>query len=100
MTIKSAPHNSSLDALSDNFSQQAGTLRSLIEDIADSVPEAAKEKLEALKAEVASFCERGKDRAGNLVGKVTDTIKSHPLESAAAAVGAGLLTWWLLNRRH
>ena len=100
MTVETAPLNSSVDSASEHFSQQAGKLRALIEDIAKTAPDAAKEKLESLKHGVASLCDRGKDKTGNLVCKVTDTIKAHPLETAAAAVGAGLLTWWLLNRRR
>ncbi len=90
----------SVDSASEHISHQAVKLRALIEDIAKTAPDAAKEKLESLKQGVASLCERGKDKTSHLVGKVTDTIKNYPLQTAAAAVGAGLLTWWLLSRRR
>lgn len=90
----------SADSASEHVSHQAGKLRALIEDIAKTAPDAAKEKLESLKHGVSALCEQGKDKASHLVGKVTETIKAHPLQAAAAAVGAGLLTWWLLSRRR
>ena len=100
MTRETASPQAAKDLASELYSQQANKLCDLIEDIAKAAPDIVHEKLESLKQGVASLCERSKDKAGNLVCKVTDTVKAHPLETAAAAVGAGLLTWWLLSRRR
>ena len=85
---------------SEQVSHQASQLCALIEDIAKTAPDAAKEKLDSLKQGVTALCERGRITAGNLTRKLTDTVRAHPVQTAAAAVGAGLLTWWLLNRRR
>ena len=92
--------DAAVDSAGDYVSSQAAKLCDMIEDIAKTAPEAAKEKLECLRAGVTSLCESGKDKAAKVVGKVTDTIKAYPLQSAAAAVGVGLLTWWVLSRRR
>ena len=98
--ILASANSGGAHSASDHVSHQASQLYALIEDIAKTAPEAAKEKLENLKQGVTKFCEHGKDRAGEFACKVKDTIKAHPMKSAAAAVGAGLLTWWLLTRRR
>jgi hypothetical protein len=79
---------------------KASQLCDMIEDIAKTVPEAAREKLESLKQEVTALCERGKDTAEHLARKLTRTVKDYPVQTAVAAVGAGLLTWWFLSRRR
>jgi ElaB/YqjD/DUF883 family membrane-anchored ribosome-binding protein len=85
---------------SEHVSQQASQLCALIEDIAKTAPEAAKEKLDSLREGVTALCERGRVSAGNVTRKLTETVRAYPMQTAAAAVGAGLLTWWLLNRRR
>lgn len=32
--------------------------------------------------------------------KVIQTVRKHPLETFAVAIGTGLLVWWLVNRHE
>lgn len=80
------------------FSEKLGELRTLISDIAKSAPAAASESFEELKAKATALCdscEGGLDKATHTVVR---TVKEHPAQVALAAVGAGLLAWWLLSR--
>ena len=40
-----------------------------------------------------------KERAMAVGKQLVDTVRKHPVPTAVAAVGAGLLVWWLLSRR-
>ena len=85
------------------FSEKLVELRALIADIAKSAPSAASETFDDLKAKAADLCDRACDSAENGITSATHTVvktvKEHPAQVALAAVGAGLLAWWLLSRR-
>jgi hypothetical protein len=81
------------------FTRKASELRTLVEELASSAPDAAKEQILGLKNGISSLCDQGKDCTADLANRVVSTVRAHPIQVAAAAVGAGLITWWLLSRR-
>lgn len=85
------------------FSEKLVELRALIADIAKSAPAAASETFDDLKGKAADLCDRACDSAEsglkNATSTVVKTVKEHPAQVALAAVGAGLLAWYLLSRR-
>lgn len=85
------------------FSEKLVELRTLIADIAKSAPAAASETFDDLKAKAAGLCESACDSAESglkgATSTVVKTVKEHPAQVALAAVGAGLLAWYLLSRR-
>jgi hypothetical protein len=83
----------------EEFTRKAGELRTLVEELADSAPDAAKEQITNLKNGIATLCDQSKNVTAGVANRVVDTVKAYPLQVAAAAVGAGLITWWLLSRR-
>ena len=84
---------------SQEFTRKATELRTLVEDLANSAPDAAKEQILGLKNGIASLLDQGRDGMGDVANRVVATVRAHPVQVAAAAVGAGLITWWLLSRR-
>ncbi len=84
---------------SQEFIKKAGELRQLVEDLASSAPDAAKEQIVGLKHHITALCDEGKDCTVGIANRVVDTVRAYPLQVAAAAVGAGLITWWLLSRK-
>lgn len=87
------------DPASREFVEKAAQLRSLVEDLARGAPEAAKEQIAGMRRNLAALCEEGTECAAGAAHRVADTVRSHPIQVTVAAVGAGLLTWWLLSRR-
>jgi ElaB/YqjD/DUF883 family membrane-anchored ribosome-binding protein len=81
------------------FTRKASELRSLVEELAHSAPDAAKEQLAGLKDGIASLCAQGGDCTKNVANRVVATVKAHPVHVAAAAVGIGLVAWFLISRR-
>jgi len=85
---------------SQEFTRKAAVLRNLFEELVISAPDAAKEQLLGLKNGIASLCEQGTDcTLSSVTNRVVATVRAHPVQTAAAAIGAGLITWWLLSRR-
>ncbi|HEX3133224.1 MAG TPA: hypothetical protein VHX44_06525 [Planctomycetota bacterium] len=80
------------------FSDKISELRALIADIAKSAPSAASETFDELKAKAAGLCDRAEEGINGATSTVVKTVKEHPAQVAIAAVGAGLLAWWLLSR--
>jgi ElaB/YqjD/DUF883 family membrane-anchored ribosome-binding protein len=80
------------------FSEKLVELRALIADIAKSAPSAASETFDELKTKAAGLCDRAEDGIKDATSTVVKTVKEHPAQVAIAAVGAGLLAWWLLSR--
>lgn len=80
------------------FSEKLVELRALIADIAKSAPSAASETFDELKAKAAGLCDGAEDGIKNATSTVVKTVKEHPAQVAIAAVGAGLIAWWLLSR--
>ncbi len=63
-------------------------IKDLVEELWAGAPAAAKEAAVNAK-EMAT-------RAGRTA---VDTVRKHPFEAVAVAVGTGLLVWWLMSRR-
>jgi hypothetical protein len=84
---------------SQEFTRKASELRTLVEDLANTAPDAAKEQILGLKNGIASLLDQGREGTQGVANRVVDTVRTYPLQVAAAAVGAGLITWWLLSRR-
>jgi hypothetical protein len=80
------------------FSEKLTELRTLLADIAKSAPAAASETFDELKTKASAFCDVCEDGAGAATKSVVRTVREHPAQVALAAVGAGLLAWWLLTR--
>jgi len=96
-----ASRNGTFSPASAEFAEKLASLRAQIEELMEYVPEAAEETLENLKSSVADLYEEGEEKAVSAtkkaVGTTVETLKKYPLQSALVAVGAGLLTWWLLS---
>jgi hypothetical protein len=99
MVTDTAPVTSSSTTASQEFTRKAGELRHLVEELANSAPEAAKEQILGLKNGIAELCDQSASCTRDVANRVVDTVRAYPLQVAAAAVGAGLITWWLLSRR-
>jgi ElaB/YqjD/DUF883 family membrane-anchored ribosome-binding protein len=86
------------------FTRKVSELRMLVEDLAKSAPEAAREQLSGLKDGIASLLDQGRESTTSMANRVVATVKTHPGQvaaaAAAAAVGVGLITWWLISRRE
>lgn len=80
------------------FSEKLVELRALIADIAKSAPSAASETFDELKETAAGLCNRAEGGIKEATNTVVKTVKEHPAQVAIAAVGAGLLVWWLMSR--
>jgi ElaB/YqjD/DUF883 family membrane-anchored ribosome-binding protein len=96
MTIASRTLRSSTNG--QEFSEKLTELRALISDLAKSAPAAASETFDGLKAKAAALCDSCEGGLNEATSKVMKTVKEHPAQVAIAAVGAGLLAWWLLSR--
>ena len=81
------------------FSEKLSELRVLLTDLAKSAPGAASESFDNLKCKTSSMVDSAETGLSNATHAVVKTVKEHPAQVALAAVGAGLLTWWLLSRR-
>lgn len=81
------------------FADKLSELRTLISDLAKSAPSAAGETFDELKNKATSLCEDAESGVAKATHTVVKTVKEHPAEVALAAVGAGLLAWWLLSQR-
>jgi hypothetical protein len=80
------------------FSSKLGELRTLLADLARSAPAAASGSFEDLKAKATEFCEACEGKVSDATKAVVQKVKERPGQTLMAAVGAGLLTWWLLSR--
>ncbi len=82
------------------FTRKATELRNLVQELANSAPDAAKEQLLGLRNGIASLCDQDAECSfTSVTNRVVATVRAHPVQAAAAAVGAGVITWWLLSRR-
>ena len=81
------------------FSEKIVELRALLADIAKSAPAAASDTFEELKAKATALCDSAEGGVNRVTHTVVKTVKEHPAQVAIAAVGAGLLAWWLLSRK-
>lgn len=72
-----------------DFSAKAAQLKTLFDELCASAPAAAKD----------AACQ-AKGKAIEVGRKAIDTVRKHPVEAAAVAVGVGLLVWWLVSRRQ
>lgn len=61
--------------------------------------DALHERLEAAQARLAQFYEGARRKVASGVKYTDETIRTHPYQSLAIAVGAGLLAGVLLGRR-
>ncbi len=94
MTTRSAPPTSA--PASREFARTAGALRQLVAELADTAPEAVREQIIGLRTGIAALCAQGNPDTAK---RVLATMRAHPGQLAAAAVGARLLGWLLLSRR-
>ena len=72
-----------------DFTAKAAHLKTLFDELCACAPGAAKD--------VACHAQ---DKAMEVGRKAIDTVRKHPVEAAVVAIGAGLLVWWLVNRRQ
>ena len=80
------------------FNAKLGELRTLLADLAKSAPAAASETFDELKNKASALFDTCDEKVSDASHAVFKTVKEHPAQVAIAAVGAGLLTWWLLSR--
>jgi hypothetical protein len=85
------------------FLQRAARLQQLLRELADVAPAGARERIADVERMVVALCAGAGEpegvQAGESPASVVETVRSHPVQVAAAAIGAGVLTWWLLDRR-
>jgi len=81
-----------------DFGAKLVELRALLADMAHSAPSAASETFDELKSKVTALCENCEEKVTDATHVVVKTVKEHPAQVVLAAVGAGLLAWWLLSR--
>ncbi len=102
MSIASRNHSHS--TASDEFAEKAAQLREQFAELIECCPGAASEKLKGLKDNAADLYSKTTERAAEMtklaMAKTVETVKKYPVQTALVAVGAGLLTWWLLSRRE
>ncbi len=72
-----------------DLSTKAEQLKGMIDELCQCAPAAAKE----------AACQV-RDKAVAASRQVAETVKKHPFETAAVAVGTGLLVWWLVSRHR
>lgn len=96
--MSTATRNLRSSANGHEFTEKLGELRTLLADIAKSAPAAASETFEDLKAKATAACDSCEGGLNSATHAVVKTVKDHPAQVALAAVGAGLLAWWLLSR--
>lgn len=75
-----------------DFATKAAQLKCMFEDLCACAPSAA------ANATSAAACQ-AKAKVVEVGHKVVDTVRRHPWESTAIAIGTGLLVWWLASRR-
>jgi ElaB/YqjD/DUF883 family membrane-anchored ribosome-binding protein len=97
MNIASTLRNSTNSKPSE-FAAKLVELRTLLAEIAQSAPSAASESFDELKHKAAALCDNCEEKVSDVTHTVVKTVKEHPAQVALAAVGAGLLAWWLLSR--
>ncbi len=98
MSNSNLMRNSMNTATPDDFASKLGELRSLLSDIAKSTPAAASETFDELKIKASALCEACEEKVSDATDVVVKTVKEHPAQVAIAALGVGLLTWWLITR--
>ena len=57
------------------------------------------QKVDAIKAKVALAKDQAITQGGNVVERMTDLIKAHPIKAVAIAFGAGYVGMRLVRRR-
>jgi ElaB/YqjD/DUF883 family membrane-anchored ribosome-binding protein len=87
-------------------SHDAGTLVEDARKLLDATSEIADEKITAARKRLTDALETGKETYENLQGKVVKgakiadrTVRRHPYESIAVALGIGALIGFLFSRR-
>lgn len=84
------------------YAEKAAQLKALIDDLLSCAPGAKERVVDEGRRFVdqgRELYEHGKDKACQATRQVADTVRRHPVETAVIALGAGLLTWWLVTRR-
>ena len=79
------------------FSEKLSELRTLLGELAKSAPSAASETFDDLKSKASALCESCEEKVSDATQAVVKTVKQYPAQVALAAVGAGLIAWWLLS---
>ena len=93
-----AAANSPDFSASHDFAHKAAQLRRVVEELAEGAPAAAAEHIAGLKAGIEALCTEP-TCVSDVARRVVHTVRTYPVQVAAAAVCAGALTWWLLSRR-
>jgi hypothetical protein len=76
------------------FGTKAEQLKALVEELCSMVPDAV-----CAKEDCSQMLMDGKDKAMRAGKQALATVRNHPVETALIAVGVGLATWWLINRK-
>ena len=81
-----------------DFSEKLCELRTLLGELAKSAPSAASETFDELKNKASALCDSCEEKVTDVTHSVVKTVKQYPAQVALAAVGAGLIAWWLFSR--
>jgi ElaB/YqjD/DUF883 family membrane-anchored ribosome-binding protein len=88
-----------------NGTTDAGSTAQLAEDKIDSIKETVKgivdqgaQKVDAIKNRVVEVKDQALDRGSDVIERMTDLIKAHPLQAVGIAFGVGYLGMRLFRR--
>lgn len=98
MKISSPMLRNSASTEPSEFSAKLCELRTLLGELAKSAPSAASETFDDLKSKASELFDSCEDKVTDATHSVAKTVKKYPTQVALAAVGAGLIAWYLLSR--
>lgn len=98
MKISSPTLRNSASTEPSDFSAKLCELQTLLGELAKSAPSAASETFEDLKSRASALCDSCEEKVTDATHSVVKTVKQYPAQVALAAVGAGLIAWWLFSR--
>ena len=98
MKISSPTLRNSTNIESSAFSAKLSELQTLLGELAQAAPSAASETFEDLKSKASALCDSCEEKVTDATNTVVKTVKQYPTQVALAAVGAGLIAWWLFSR--
>lgn len=88
-----------------NGMTESGTATHGVEDKIDAIKDSVKgfvdqgaQKVDAIKSKVVDVKDQAFTRGNDLIDRVTDMVKAHPLKAVGIAFGAGYLGMRLFRR--
>ena len=83
-----------MSTTSERLGEQANEAAEDIQEMGETVRDAAREKLGQVGGRASEYCERGRDKVHGVACACEQFVRQKPLSSVLLAVGVG----WLLGR--